>query len=62
MIERVLDRLLDDLLCLGGGEAVLVWPWNSGSRMNTESMAPAPVITSSEVIAAARLPWPTRSA
>ncbi len=28
----------------------LVWPWNSGSRMNTESMAPAPDITSSVVI------------
>jgi hypothetical protein len=40
----------------------LVWPWNSGSRMNTESIAPAPIITSSLVMAAARLPWPTRSA
>jgi hypothetical protein len=30
--------------------------------MNTESMQPAPTITSSLVIAAARLPWPTRSA
>ena len=40
----------------------LVWPWNSGSRMNTESMQPAPTITSSLVIAAARLPWPMRSA
>ena len=28
----------------------LVWPWNSGSRMNTESMQPAPTITSSLVI------------
>ena len=36
----------------------LVWPWNSGSRMNTESMQPAPTITSSLVIGAARLPWP----
>ena len=40
----------------------LVWPWNSGSRMKAESMAAAPAITSSLVIAAARLPWPTRSA
>ena len=29
----------------------LVWPWNSGSRMNTDSMQPAPVITSSVVTA-----------
>ena len=29
----------------------LVWPWNSGSRMNTDSMQPAPTITSSLVIA-----------
>ena len=34
----------------------LVWPWNSGSRMNTESMAAAPVITSSLVMDWARLP------
>ncbi len=27
----------------------LVWPWNSGSRMNTESIAAAPVMTSSLV-------------
>ena len=40
----------------------LVWPWNSGSRMNTESMQPAPTMTSSLVIPAARLPWPARSA
>jgi hypothetical protein len=39
----------------------LVWPWNSGSRMNTESIAAAPVMTSSLVTGAARLPWPTRS-
>ena len=40
----------------------LVWPWNSGSRMNTESMQAAPAITSSLVTAAARLPWLVRSA
>ena len=40
----------------------LVWPWNSGSRMNTDTMQAAPVITSSPVTAAARLPWPMRSA
>ena len=40
----------------------LVCPWNSGSRMNTESMQPAPIITSSCVMFAARLPWPARSA
>ena len=28
----------------------LVWPWNSGSRMNTDSMQPAPTMTSSLVI------------
>ena len=28
----------------------LVWPWNSGSRTNTESITAAPTITSSEVI------------
>ena len=31
----------------------LVWPWNSGSRTNTDSMAPAPTMTSSLVMAAA---------
>ena len=41
----------------------LVWPWNSGSRMNTESMhagADHHVVAASPL--AARLPWPTRSA
>ena len=38
----------------------LVWPWNSGSRMNTESMAAAVPSTSSAVICAARR-LPTRS-
>ena len=33
----------------------LVWPWNSGSRMNSESSAPDEVITSSAVITPARL-------
>ena len=28
----------------------LVWPWNSGSRTNTESITAAPTMTSSEVI------------
>ena len=56
VIEWVFDRLLDDPLRLGRGQRSLVWPWNSGSRMKTESMAPAPVITSSLVMAAARLP------
>ena len=40
----------------------LVWPWNSGSRTNTESITAAPTMTSSEVMGAARLPWPMRSA
>ena len=40
----------------------LVWPWNSGSRMNTDSMQPAPVMTSSLVTGAARFSWPTRAA
>ena len=40
----------------------LVCPWNSGSRMNTDIMTPAPTMMSSLVTAAARLPWPTRSA
>ncbi len=40
----------------------LVWPWNSGSRMNTDSMAAQVAITSSVVIAPARLDWPMRSA
>ena len=38
----------------------LVWPWNSGSRMNTESMAAAVPSTSSAVIWPARR-LPTRS-
>ena len=33
----------------------LVWPTNSGSRMNTDSMPAAEIITSSEVTIAARL-------
>ena len=33
----------------------LVWPWNSGSRMNTESSAAAGTSTSSAVMLAARL-------
>ena len=33
----------------------LVWPWNSGSRMKTESSAPDVLITSSAVMTAARL-------
>ena len=33
----------------------LVWPWNSGLRMNTEISAPAPAMTSSAVIWAPRL-------
>jgi hypothetical protein len=32
----------------------LFWPWNSGSRMNTEIIAAQPFITSSAVSAAAR--------
>jgi hypothetical protein len=40
----------------------LVWPWNSGSRMNTESMEAQVAITSSVVTAAMRFCWPTRSA
>ena len=33
----------------------LVWPWNSGSRMNTESMAAQVAMTSSAVTAAGAL-------
>ena len=33
----------------------LVWPWNSGSRMNTDSMAAAVPSTSSAVTLTARL-------
>ena len=62
MVERILDRLLDDFLRAGGGSRSLVWPWNSGSRMNTESMQPAPVITSSLVTGEARFSWPARAA
>ena len=40
----------------------LFWPWNSGSRMNTEISAAQPVITSSAVSTAARFAWPMRSA
>ena len=41
---------------------LLFWPWNSGSRMKTEISAAQPAMRSSAVIAAARLPWPMRSA
>ena len=39
----------------------LVWPTNSGSRMNTDSMPAAEIITSSLVMIEARL-LPVRSA
>jgi hypothetical protein len=38
----------------------LVWLWNWGSRMNTESMISLPVIMSSGVMSLAFF-WPTRS-
>ncbi|GJE41027.1 hypothetical protein AEGHOMDF_0186 [Methylobacterium soli] len=40
----------------------LVWPWNSGSRMKTESIEAQVAITSSVVTAVMRLAWFTRSA
>ena len=62
MVERILDRLFDNSLRAAVARRSLVWPWNSGSRMNTESMQPAPVITSSLVTAVARFSWPARAA
>ena len=40
----------------------LVWPWNSGSRMNTDSIDAQVAMTSSVVTAVMRLAWFTRSA
>ena len=40
----------------------LVWPWNSGSRMKTDSIEAQVAMTSSVVTAAMRFCWPTRSA
>ena len=40
----------------------LVWPWNSGSRMNTDSIEAQVAMTSSVVTAVMRFAWPTRSA
>jgi len=62
VVELVLDRALDDARGLAVASRSLVWPWNSGSRMNTDSIAADPVMTSSLVTGAARLPWPMRSA
>ena len=63
VVERVLDRAARRCACASAvARRSLVWPWNSGSRMNTESMQAAPAITSSLVTVAARLPWLVRSA
>jgi hypothetical protein len=51
----IAQRVLDNPLGLDGASLSLVWPTNSGSRMNTDSMPIAEIITSSVVIAAARL-------
>ena len=62
MVERVLDRVLDDARRLGGGQPVLGLALEFRLADEHREHAPAPTITSSLVIGAARLPWPMRSA
>ena len=63
MVEGVADGGLDDARPPPAVASLsLVWPWNSGSRMNTESIAAQVAITSSVVTGAGALVWPIRSA
>ena len=56
VVEGVAQRVLDDALIASTVASLsLVWPTNSGSRMNTDSMPAAEIITSSAVTIAARL-------
>ena len=61
MVEMVANRVFDQARGFGQVRRSLVWLWNCGSRMKTESMDSLPVITSSGVMSLAFF-WPTRSA
>ena len=56
----VAHRVLDEPRGLGLVRRSLVWLWNCGSRMNTESIISLPVMTSSAVMSLAFF-WPTSS-
>ncbi len=55
VVEGIAQRVFDDALASTVASLSLVWPTNSGSRMKTESMPTAEIITSSVVICCARL-------
>ena len=62
MIERVLDRLLDDLLRLGGGEAILglALEFRLADEHREHGAGAGHHVVAGD--GAARLPWPSRSA
>ena len=53
MVEMVAHRILDQPRRLGLVSRSLVWLWNCGSRMKTDSIISTPVITSSAVMSLA---------
>ena len=62
MVERVLHRLLDDALRLGGGEPVLGLALEFGLADERRQHAAGAEHHVLAVTLAARLPWPMRSA
>ena len=60
MVEMVAHRLFDQPGGFRAGEAILVWLWNCGSRMKTESISSEPTITSSAVMSLAFSGSPVR--